>query len=228
MSRAAASGLWREAYSCQVTTGRRIDEIGDESRRRILDAAEKLFSEKGFERTSFVDIARESGISRGSIPWHFKSKDGLLLAVVERLNQRAMHTGEIPAEELTVQRLLDMWVNLVRSDGARVLFMLLTEAMHSEALVHEQYVAYLAEQRAVIRYWLRVWGLDAARAKGVSGTICSVLIGAQLQWQVDPQGFDLNGVREVLASMIEAEIEQAAAAAAAPPRARKARARSAS
>jgi TetR/AcrR family acrAB operon transcriptional repressor len=36
---------------------RRIDEIGEESRRRILDAAEELFAEKGFDKTSFVDIA---------------------------------------------------------------------------------------------------------------------------------------------------------------------------
>ena len=67
---------------------RRIDEIGEESRRRILDAAEELFAERGFDRTSFVDIAKRSGISRGSIPWHFKNKDGLVMAVVERAVER--------------------------------------------------------------------------------------------------------------------------------------------
>ena len=58
----------------------RIDEIGDESRRRILDAAEALFAEKGFDRTSFADLAARSGLSRGSIPWHFQNTDGLLTA----------------------------------------------------------------------------------------------------------------------------------------------------
>ncbi|MFE2383795.1 TetR/AcrR family transcriptional regulator [Streptomyces misionensis] len=51
---------------------RRIDEIGDESRRRILDAAEELFSEFGFDSTSIAGTAERSGISRapsrGNVP----------------------------------------------------------------------------------------------------------------------------------------------------------------
>lgn len=69
---------------------RRIDEIGEESRRRILDAAEELFAERGFDRTSFVDISERSGISRGSLPWHFKNKDGLVVAVFERAIDRVI------------------------------------------------------------------------------------------------------------------------------------------
>jgi len=63
---------------------RRMSEIGDESRTRILDAAETLFLEKGYDRTTLVDVGKLSGISYGSIPWHFQNKQGLLLAVAER------------------------------------------------------------------------------------------------------------------------------------------------
>ena len=63
----------------------RITEIGDESRQRILDAAEKLFLEKGYDGTTIVDVGKLSGISYGSIPWHFENKKGLLMAVVTRL-----------------------------------------------------------------------------------------------------------------------------------------------
>ena len=64
---------------------RRMNEIGDESRQRLLDAAEELFLEKGFEETTVVEIGKRAGISHGSIPWHFGNKAGILYAVVVRL-----------------------------------------------------------------------------------------------------------------------------------------------
>ena len=63
---------------------KRMTEIGDESRTRILDAAETLFLEKGYDRTTLVDVGKLAGISYGSIPWHFQNKQGLLFAVAER------------------------------------------------------------------------------------------------------------------------------------------------
>ena len=62
-----------------------MTEIGEESRQRILDAAEKLFLEKGYNGTTIVEVGKLSGISYGSIPWHFENKKGLLLAVLLRL-----------------------------------------------------------------------------------------------------------------------------------------------
>jgi TetR/AcrR family acrAB operon transcriptional repressor len=61
-----------------------MTEIGDESRTRSLDAAETLFLEKGYDRTTLVDVGKLAGISYGSIPWHFQNKQGLLFAVAER------------------------------------------------------------------------------------------------------------------------------------------------
>ena len=54
-----------------------------ETRRRLIDAASELFAEQGYAGTSILHIAERSGISRGSVAWHFGSKDGLLWAVVE-------------------------------------------------------------------------------------------------------------------------------------------------
>lgn len=61
-----------------------MKEIGEQSRQRILDAAEELFLEKGYEKTTLADVGKRSGISYGSIPWHFGNKAGLLWAVVDR------------------------------------------------------------------------------------------------------------------------------------------------
>jgi len=58
--------------------------MSDESTRdQIVNAADRLFYERGFEHTSFADIADVVGISRGNFYHHFKSKDEILNAVIE-------------------------------------------------------------------------------------------------------------------------------------------------
>ena len=52
------------------------------ARERILDAAERLFAERGFDRTSTARIAAAARVPHGLIFYHFKTKMDLLLAVV--------------------------------------------------------------------------------------------------------------------------------------------------
>jgi AcrR family transcriptional regulator len=53
-------------------------------REAILSAAELLFSTHGFNAVSIRDIALEAGANPGSITYHFRSKDGLLLEIYKR------------------------------------------------------------------------------------------------------------------------------------------------
>ncbi|GAS93854.1 TetR family transcriptional regulator [Mycolicibacterium canariasense] len=57
-------------------------EISAESRARLLAAAWELLAEGGSRATTVQAVAERAGISRGSISWHFGSKEGLIVAVV--------------------------------------------------------------------------------------------------------------------------------------------------
>ncbi|MGO4870462.1 MAG: TetR/AcrR family transcriptional regulator [Roseiarcus sp.] len=57
--------------------------VAADTRRRIVEAADQLFYEHGFEATSFADIAKAVGLSRGNFYYHFKTKDEILDAVIE-------------------------------------------------------------------------------------------------------------------------------------------------
>lgn len=48
---------------------------------QILTAARAVFAEKGFAKASMNDIVRASGLSKGGVYWHFKSKDDLIAAI---------------------------------------------------------------------------------------------------------------------------------------------------
>jgi AcrR family transcriptional regulator len=64
---------------------------GDETKKKILEAAEQLFSEKGFDGASVGMIADAVGINKGLIYYHFKNKDDILVslfaAVIEELSE---------------------------------------------------------------------------------------------------------------------------------------------
>lgn len=52
------------------------------TRERIVEAADTLFYQRGFEKTSFADIADAVGLSRGNFYYHFRTKDDILAAVI--------------------------------------------------------------------------------------------------------------------------------------------------
>jgi TetR/AcrR family transcriptional regulator, transcriptional repressor for nem operon len=54
------------------------------TREHIIEAADRLFYQRGYEHTSFAHIADEVQISRGNFYFHFKSKDEILDAVINR------------------------------------------------------------------------------------------------------------------------------------------------
>ncbi len=55
----------------------------DRNRQKIVTAASELFYAKGFNQTSFTDIAAAAGLCRGNFYYYFKSKDDILSAVIE-------------------------------------------------------------------------------------------------------------------------------------------------
>lgn len=56
-------------------------------RNQILDAATKIFAEKGFARATIKEIARVAGIADGTIYIYFKNKEELMLGLMHRINQ---------------------------------------------------------------------------------------------------------------------------------------------
>jgi AcrR family transcriptional regulator len=55
----------------------------EETQAKILDAAEAIFSEQGFEKTQLEEVAARAGYTRGAIYAHYSSKEDLFLALME-------------------------------------------------------------------------------------------------------------------------------------------------
>jgi AcrR family transcriptional regulator len=71
-------------------------ERGIRTRDLILEAGERLFSDKGFHGTNSKEIAAIAGVSVGSFYSYFKDKKAVFFAVLERYNQRVLERVSTP------------------------------------------------------------------------------------------------------------------------------------
>jgi TetR/AcrR family acrAB operon transcriptional repressor len=77
---------------------RRTKAEAEETRQRIICAAERVFYDKGVSETTLEDVARAAGVTRGAIYWHFANKTELLLALHDVV--------PLPQEDMVAQELL--------------------------------------------------------------------------------------------------------------------------
>ena len=87
--------------------------VSDERKSQILNAAEGIFTQKGFDEARMDDIANETGLSKGTLYLYFKSKDALIIAILDRIFQREfrqlenLQQDELSATE-TIWKLTEM------------------------------------------------------------------------------------------------------------------------
>jgi AcrR family transcriptional regulator len=84
----------------------------------LLEAAEEIFVQRGFEGASLEEIAETAGYTRGAIYKHFGTKEELFFAVNERFNERFLENfvGIGSAEDLDLAAIAKRWYDLQTHD----------------------------------------------------------------------------------------------------------------
>lgn len=119
--------------------GRRRRDPG-ERRSQILEAALRCFAEKGYHAARMDDLVRASGLSKGTLYWHFESKEDVFLALFDALEAEVFAAWEEEAGR--VQEALA----LLRREGQGAL-------------------ERLAGQRLLMGAWMEFLAHPAARAR---------------------------------------------------------------
>ena len=81
------------------TDGRALKAKGLETRRRLLDAAERVFGELGFYDASIVKITEAAGVAQGTFYLYFASKQEIFEELVRDLNARVRHAMQESAAQ---------------------------------------------------------------------------------------------------------------------------------
>lgn len=77
----------------------RISKPAPERRTEILDVARQLFITKGFQKTSIEDILKQVGIARGTLYYHFSSKEEILRALISRITEQIVESATEIAQQ---------------------------------------------------------------------------------------------------------------------------------
>ncbi len=160
-----------------------------DNRAKILQAAFAVLSRSGYENTSIKDIAEEAGVAQGLVHYYFKSKQQLVLAVMEdvcremKLNSSAGTAGAYEAYEKLKTSLRDgratqaLYIQLLavglhdKEVGAGVLNFLLDDRAHIEQIARE----VLAEREQ-----------DPRPARAIASVVEAAVLGLMIQNLVDP------------------------------------------
>lgn len=108
---------------------------------RILDISFSLFLEKGYDKTSISDILRESDIARGTLYYHFASKEAIMDAIIERSAKKIVEEAKsiVWQKELSVyEKIFSLFAgaNMKRMSGGDLMIDYLNQPQN--ALLHEK------------------------------------------------------------------------------------------
>ncbi len=100
----------------------------EERREQILEAAMRLFAEKGFDRTTVDDIAEACGIAPGLVYHYFDSKTAILQALIDRhsflpMMQEVLSKPPRPTIEATLTELAEAFWKMLESKRAFALML---------------------------------------------------------------------------------------------------------
>ncbi len=100
-------------------------DVSDERKSQILNAAEEVFTEKGFDQARMDDIAGQTGLSKGTLYLYFKSKDDLIIAILDRLFQREFRQMEkLAVADKTARACVEEFTDLATRDVSAMLRLL--------------------------------------------------------------------------------------------------------
>lgn len=190
---------------------RRTKEDALATRHQLLEAAERMFAEKGVSRTSLQDIAQAAGVSRGAIYWHFKNKADLFNAMMERIilpMEQAMQeigidAGQDPLLELQRAMLATMQ-NIANDERTRRVFevatlkveyvdeLLAVKARHVQAHADGVREMQRSLQQAAAHRGLTLTMPAALAAQGLQ----ALMVGLIHTWLLAPQAFELVPVAQ--------------------------------
>ncbi len=118
----------------------------EEKRRRILEAATRLFTEQGYEGTSVDDIAAAAGVSKQTVYSHYESKENLFgVAVSEKCKASGMDRSVIDMEqppEVLVPDVARKFVDLLKSPEALRIYAICTSSTGSHPRISELFYRY--------------------------------------------------------------------------------------
>lgn len=191
-------------------------EQADAARAALIDAASKLFAERGYHDSSVAEIGARAGVSRGLVNHHFGSKENLLAAVIDAHIadwEQGVVAPAIAGKHglAALKAIIFAHLELAkrRPTHLLLLYRLMAEASDPRNSIDREFAALHRRWRELGRHW---WdeGVSAGEIDVAidQDTNASLIIGAvrgiTFDWLTAPQSFDLDAAYRQFWEMLEA------------------------
>jgi TetR/AcrR family acrAB operon transcriptional repressor len=200
---------------------RRTKEEASTTRAQLLDAAEKVFRERGVTRTSLTEVAAAAGLTRGAVYWHFKDKAALFAAMCERATlpldaMLAAASGESTDDPLGALR--DLMVGALRHLATDPRTQAVFEVMFHKTEMCGELGEVLGRRdrercdclllvEKLVRRGMDLGQLPADTDAALATQLLHACMGGLMrEWVLDPKGCDLASVAPGMVECIIAGI----------------------
>ncbi len=160
--------------------------VSDERKNQIINAAEDVFTQKGFDEARMDDIATETGLSKGTLYLYFKSKDDLIIAILDRMFQREFRQLEnLPQDGLSATD--EIWkITDLLTQEILGLLRLIPIVYQFLALAFRNKYVQLALKKYINRYLdilvpIIQRGIDSGEFRPVDSREVAVAMGAMME-----------------------------------------------
>jgi AcrR family transcriptional regulator len=175
-------------------------DVSDERKNQILTAAEEVFTEKGFDQARMGDIAEQTGLSKGTLYLYFKSKDDLIIAILDRLFQLEFRQMEkLIVADKSARQCVEEFADLATNDISAMLRLMpiayefLALAFRNKYVQHalKQYLnRYLDILIPIIQRGIDSGEFRAVDAREVALAAGAIFEGTILLWVYDKTAVD--------------------------------------
>ena len=172
-------------------------DVSAERTEQIVEAAIAVFSRLGFHKARMDDIAREAGVSKGTLYWYFESKDAITKALLQRLCEQEVQeaTTMLVAEGSVSERLLALTRQLAgRFEQQEKLIPIIHEFYATatrDPMVQRTLAGYIQAYReplaALIQQGIERGEFHLPDADSAATIVGAIFEGLALLWMMDPQ-----------------------------------------
>lgn len=172
-------------------------DVSEERKNQILDAAMHVFARLGFHKARLDDIVAESGLSKGALYWYYKSKDAIIIALLERIFAGTMKDLQalVNAEGSVSERLMLLIQHIAveikqMTNVLPVVYEFYAVSMRQKVVrqyLKDYYLQYRAPLAALIRQGIERGEFRQVDPEITAITITALIEGTTLLWMVDPQ-----------------------------------------
>ncbi|MCK9862090.1 TetR family transcriptional regulator C-terminal domain-containing protein [Paenibacillus sp. ATY16] len=158
----------------------------EQTKRKIADAARALFVQKGYKATSIEDIVKATGCSAGNIYYHFKSKEGLFLHLIEDWNTEWEETwlAKEPQYKTTIDKLYGMAEHLAHDQQNHPLTKAVDEFFNNaeknpevEERINEMVKGYIDFNRDLLQRGIDSGEFQSSNVTGLAIILDSLMYG---------------------------------------------------